>query len=81
MAKQPTKTPDILPDENVEQPPVNPTDELAELAEAPNTDIPLDPGFHVFVEGKTLGCYPTLADAEAFAKGHLADREFEIKEL
>ena len=30
------------------------------------------PGFHVMVDGKSLGVYPTLEAAAAHAEGHLA---------
>jgi len=49
-------------------------------APKPETEIPemeplpsgpeLSPGFHVMHEDVSLGCYPTAADAEAFADAH-----------
>lgn len=40
----------------------------AEDPAAAPTDF--EPGFHVILDGQSLGCYPTAADAEAFADGH-----------
>ena len=34
------------------------------------SNTPRDSGFHVMHEGKSLGCYLTAEDAEAFADGH-----------
>lgn len=48
-----------------EPPVVEPIEEVVEAeAEA------LEPGFHVMFEGRSIGCYLTAADAEAFADGH-----------
>ena len=38
--------------------------------EAETPAITLEPGFHVMLEGISLGRYPTAADAEAFADAH-----------
>ena len=38
--------------------------------ETPPQPAALEPGFHVMLDGESIGCYPTKEDAEAFANGH-----------
>jgi hypothetical protein len=47
-----------------------PEDKGETLETKPEVEAPTEPGFHVMLDGASLGCYPTAADAEAFADGH-----------
>jgi hypothetical protein len=54
-----------------------------EAADEAADAIPPVPGFHVTINGVSCGCYPTAADAEAFAIGQIGPQglDYEIIEV